>query len=372
MQSKTSQFSRRDFGRLAALMAGAGMLPILDEPTLAQLSAVPGGIPKGAVKIDANENPLGPCPEALEAARAMVAEGGRYLYAQTDSFVDTLASQEGVSPAHVRAYPGSSLPLHHAVMAFTSPGKPLVIADPGYEAGERAARIVGAPVRRVPLDSHCAHDVKAMAAASAEAGLIYVCNPNNPTGTITPRGEIEWLLDNKPRGAVVLLDEAYIHFSDEPVCADLVARGKDLIILRTFSKLYGMAGLRAGAAIARPDLLERMSGSFTGALPTPAMAAAVASLKSANLVNERRKMVADVRNQTLGFLKKLGYDVTPSASNCFMVNVKRPGGEVIAALRRENVYIGRIWPSWPTWVRVTVGTGQEMAAFQAAFARVMG
>jgi histidinol-phosphate/aromatic aminotransferase/cobyric acid decarboxylase-like protein len=364
-------FSRRDFGRIAALIAGAGALPFFNEASLAQLSAVTGGIPAGAVKIDANENPLGPCPEAIEAVRSIAANGGRYQYSLTDEFVSTLAQQEGVKAECVRAYPGSSAPLHHAVIAFTSPTKPLVIADPGYEAGERAARFIGAKVIRVPLTKSCAHDVKAMAAASADAGIIYVCNPNNPTGTITPREQIDWLIDNKPKGAVVLLDEAYTHIAGEPMCSDQVAKGKDLIILRTFSKIYGMAGLRAGAAIGRPDLPQKFGEYMAGALPTTAMAAATASLKSKDLVEQRRKIIGGVRDDTLVFLKKRGYDVTPAVSNCFMVDVKRPGNEVITALRRENVYIGRIWPSWPTHVRVTVGTADEMEKFKAAFAKVM-
>lgn len=364
-------FSRRDLARVAALIAGAGVLPFFDEPSLAQLSAVPGGIPAGAVKIDANENPLGPCPEAIEAVRIAAANGGRYLYNHTDAFESTLAQQEKVAANCVKAYPGSSLPLHHAVIAFCSPSKSFVISDPGYEAGERAARYIGARVFRVPLDKSAAHDVKAMAAASADAGLIYVCNPNNPTGTTTPRDQIEWLLDNKPRGAVVLLDEAYIHISREPVCSDLVAKGKDLIILRTFSKIYGMAGLRAGAAIARPDLIQKLGELYTGALPTTGMAAAVASLRAPGLVEQRRKIIAGVREDTLSFLKTRGYAVTPADSNCFMVDTKRPGGEVINALRRESVYIGRLWPSWPTHVRVTVGTAEEMEKFKSAFAKVM-
>lgn len=364
-------YSRRDFARIAALLAGAGAIPLLDEPSLAQLSAIPGGIPAGAVKIDANENPLGPCPEALEAVRSIAASGGRYIYQQTDAFCELLAKQEGLSAANVRAYPGSSLPLHHAAIAFTSPQKSFVIAEPGYEAGERAARFVGARVIRVPLTASCAHDVKAMAAASADAGMIYVCNPNNPTGSITPRADIEWLIDNKPAGAVILLDEAYIHLSNEPMCSDLVAKGKDVIILRTFSKLYGMAGLRAGAAIGRPDLLERLGNFYTGGLPITAMAAASASLNVPNLVADRRKIIGEVRADTVAFVKSKGFEVTPSASNCFMINVKKPGGDVITAMRRENIYIGRLWPSWPTWVRITVGTKDEMEKFKAAFAKVM-
>jgi histidinol-phosphate aminotransferase len=369
-------FSRRDLARVAALAAGAaGLIPFWDEPSLAQLSALPGPIPSDAVKIDANENPMGPCPEAIEAVRAMAVNGGRYLYGQTNTFCETLAQVEGVQPDYVKAYPGSSLPIHHAVIAFTSPQRPLVTADPGYEAPERAADFIGAKVIRAPLTGpDCAHDVKAMlaAAASSNAGLIYVCNPNNPTGTLTPRAQIEWLIANKPRDCVVLLDEAYIHLADVPRCSDLVAQGKDLILLRTFSKLYGMAGLRAGAALARPDLLEKLGQYYTGALPTTAMAAATASLKVPGLVEQRRKIIADVRDDVLRFIKLRGFSVTPAASNCFMVDAKRPGHEVVAAFRREKIYIGRVWPSWPTWVRVTVGTAPEMERFKAAFAKVVG
>lgn len=364
--------SRRDLARIAALLVGSRLLPIYDEPTLAQLSAIRGPIPSDAVKIDANENPLGPCPEAIEAAQALVKDAGRYSYSQTDAFIDAMARDAGVAPECVRAYPGSSLPLHHAVLAFTSPDRPLVTADPGYEAPERAARFVGAKVIRVPLTETFAHDVKRMAAASPGAGIIYVCNPNNPTGTATPREQIEWLLDNMPRGTMLLLDEAYVHFSPERSCSDLVAQGKDLTILRTFSKLYGMAGLRAGAAIAKPELVQRLGEYYTGALPSPAMAAATASLRVVDLVSRRREVVSAVRDDTLAFLKSRGFDVTPSVSSCFMINVNRPGGQVVKALRDEKIYIGRVWPSWPSWVRVSVGTEQEMARFKTAFMKVMG
>jgi histidinol-phosphate/aromatic aminotransferase/cobyric acid decarboxylase-like protein len=364
-------FSRREIGRIAALLAGSSLVPLFCEPLLAQLSAVPGGVPADAVKIDANENPLGPCPQAIEAVQKMAAKGGRYLYGETDRFVEAMAQADGLQPASVRAYPGSSLPLHHAVIAFTSPAQPLVTADPGYEAAERAARFIGAKVVRVPLSRSCAHDVRQMAAASPNPGLIYLCNPNNPTGSLTPRQDIEWLIDNKPRGSVVLLDEAYIHISDAPRCGDLVAAGKDVIILRTFSKLYGLAGLRAGAALGRPDLLEKLGGFYTGALPTTGMAAATASLRVPGLVEQRRKLIAGLRKDTIDFITARGYQVTPSASNCFMVDVRQPGEQVRAMFRREKIYIGRVWASWPTWVRVSIGTAEEMEKFKAAFVKLL-
>ena len=362
-------FSRRSFGRLAVLAgAGASSLPFFNEPALAQLSRVEA--PPDAVLINANENPLGPCPEAREAARRMVDFGGRYRYQEGDKVARLLSEQEGVKLNYVRIHPGSSGPLHQAVLAFTSPSKSFVTGDPGYEAGERAAKFVGAKVVRVPLTKSYAHDVKAMAAVP-DAGLIYICNPNNPTGTLTPKSEIEWLVANKPKGAIVMIDEAYTHISGAPFNTDLVALDKDVIVLRTFSKIYGMAGLRAGAAIARPDLLEKMNGFSQTMMPITGMAAASASLESKTVVPERRKIIGDVRNDVSEFMEKHRFTFVPSMSNCFMVDVKRPGHEIIDALRAEKVYIGRVWPSWPTYVRVTVGTQEEMNKFKTAFLKVM-
>ncbi|MEI9974208.1 MAG: pyridoxal phosphate-dependent aminotransferase [Ignavibacteriota bacterium] len=365
-------FSRRHFGRIAAMLgAGAAAMPFYNEPAMAQLSAVGGQIPSDAVRINANENPLGPCPEAAAAIHAIVPRGGRYLYEETFGFQETMAELEGLKPDYVQPFPGSSAPLHQAVLAFTSPAKPFVTASPGYEAGERAAKFIGSKVIAVPLTSTYSHDVRAMAAASSDAGLIYVCNPNNPTGTLTPREDIEWLLANKPKGSVLLLDEAYIHIAGAPMCADLVAKDKDLIVLRTFSKIYGMAGIRAGAALGRPDLLQKITNYSSGALPVTAMAAASASLKSKNVVPERRKIIGDVRADVFSFLEQHHFKYVPSVSNKFMVDVGRPGGEIIEAMRQEKVYIGRVWPAWPTYVRVSVGTKDEMAKFKSAFLKVM-
>ena len=363
-------FSRRSFGRLAAMLTAGATLPFYNEPALAQLSKIEN-VPPDAVMINANENPLGPCAEACEAIHGIVSRGGRYMYTETDVLQKLMAEQEGLSQDSVQIFAGSSAPLHQAVLAFTSPTKSMVTADPGYEAGERAARFIGAKVVRVPLTKDYAHNVKAMAAADPNAGLIYVCNPNNPTGTATSKSDIEWLVANKPAGSVVLLDEAYAHIAGIPFNSDLVAAGKDIIILRTFSKIYGMAGLRAGAAFARPDLLQKFVPYSAGAMPITSMVAATASLRVKTLVPQRREIIKNVREDVLGFLDKHNFHYVPSVSNKFMVDVKRPGEQVILAMRKEKIYIGRVWPSWPTYVRVTVGTQEEMDKFKTAFLKVM-
>ena len=365
-------FTRRDFGRLAALLTAGAAMPFYNESALAQgLSALPN-LPPDAVRINANENPMGPCPAAIEAIQKIVPQGGRYLYNETFAFAAALAEVEGLPRDHVMPFAGSSDPLHRAVLAYTGPSKSYVVADPGYEAGARAARFIGAKTISVPLRKDYAHDVNAMAQADPDAGLIYVCNPNNPTGSITPKEDIEYLVAHKPKDAIVLLDEAYIHLSKnaEPASA-LVAAGKDVIILRTFSKLYGMAGLRAGAAFGRPDLLAKLRNYGAGALPVTGMVGAIASLKVKGLVQERRDMIAEIREQTAGWLVKKGFAVLPSEANMLMVDVGRPGREVFQALLKEKVVIGRSWPSMPHHVRITIGTRDEMAKFRAAFERVM-
>ena len=364
-------FSRRNFGRIAAMVTAGATLPFYNEPALAQLSKV--NAPADAVLINANENPLGPCPEAREAAAKMIEFGGRYRYNEGDKVQQILAEQEGVKAASVRVFPGSSGPLHQAVLAFCSPTRPFVMADPGYEAGGRAADFIGAETFRIPLlkEKGYAHDVKAMVAASPKAGLIYICNPNNPTGTLTPQSDIEWLVANKPAGSIVMIDEAYTHIAGAPFQSPMVAADKDVIILRTFSKIYGMAGLRAGAAMARPDLLQKISNFSSTMMPITGMAAASASLQVKDLVPKRRKAMAEIREDTFSFLEKHKVTFVPSVSNCFMIDVKRPGGEIVQAMASEKVYIGRVWKAWPNHVRVSVGTAEEMKKFQAAFVKVM-
>jgi histidinol-phosphate aminotransferase len=202
--------------------------------------------------------------------------------------------------------------------------------------------------------------------------LFYVCTPNNPTGTLTPHADIEYLVEHKPKGSIVLVDEAYIHFSDATTALDLVKADKDIIVLRTFSKIYGMAGLRCGMAIGRPDLVAKVV-NFSGwnSLPVTAVAAALVSLDDITVVPERKRINTTVRSETFAWLDKNGHSYIPSVSNCFMLDTKRPTKEIIDAMAARNVFIGRAWPVWPTHVRITIGTKAEMEKFQAAFHEVM-
>jgi histidinol-phosphate aminotransferase len=366
-------FNRRDFGRMAALLTAGAALPFYNESALAQDLRAIANVPPDAVKINANENPMGPCPAAIEAICKLVPQGGRYLFNQTFAFAEAMAEAEGLPASHVMPFAGSSDPLHRTILAFASPTRPLVIADPGYEAPGRAARFIGAKVVQVPLRMDYSHDPQGMTRADPDAGVIYICNPNNPTGTVTRKEDINYIVANQPKGCVVLLDEAYIHFSTTATPAtELVAADKDVIVLRTFSKIYGMAGLRAGAALGRPDLLEKLRGyAGLAILPATGMAGAAASLRDKALVPARRKAVADVREDLFAWMDKKGYGFIPSEANMVMIDGKRPGQETTKAMLRHKVAIGRSWPSLPGHVRVTIGTRDEMTRFKDAFERVM-
>ena len=366
-----TELSRRSFLGTSAAASAALTLGIVTEPLLAAAQDLNPPHVDNAVMINANENPLGPCAAAREALSRIIPESGRYRFDLRHKLVEAFASSMDVKSEYVLPFAGSSEPLHFTIVAFTSKTRSFVNADPTYEAGFVAARGMGVREVRVPLTAKYAHDVRAMIEKAPDAGVFYICSPNNPTGTVTPHADIEYLVEHKPKGSIVMVDEAYIHFCDEPSAVDLVKAGKDVVVLRTFSKIYGMAGVRCGFAIARPDLLDTIN-KFGGDNPMPvtACAAAVASLEDKNVVADRKRTTAQTRRAIFDWLDQNGYKYIPSESNCFLLDAKRPGKEMMQAMAKQGVYIGRVWPMYPTWCRITIGTPDEMEAFKAALQKV--
>ena len=371
--------NRRNFLRMGA---GAATLPSLAHNAFAAAGGYhlsPTGapiagyidMPPNVTILNINEFPSGPIPAAVEVMHKMAVTGNRYYLSETPAFTNELAAYHELKPDYLTIYGGSSEPLHFATLAFTSPTRPLVMADPSYEAATRAAEATGAPVHRIPLKADMSYDIKAMVEASPTAGVIYICNPNNPTGVPVKRSDIEWVLANKPAGSIVVVDEAYIHFSDAEPVVDLVAKDKDLVVIRTFSKIYSMGGLRFGYAMARPDLMKKIHAYGINMMATTAVQCAKTQLADKQLVPLRKQAIADTRNRTFDFLAKHNYKFSPSQTNCFMLEVGRPGGQVANAMAHQNVMIGRTWPVWPNHVRVSVGSPSEMSSFQTAFLEVM-
>lgn len=368
-------YSRRQLARIAALIGGGAALAQVAGPALAQSNAARGVV--GAVRIGANECWTGPFPEAAAVAAKIVAEGNRYdPDDQRGHLVKTVSGIENVPEDRILAWPGSGDPLVRSVVSFCSPQKGLVTADPTFESAWRAAGWLGAPLAKVPMAPGEGADVRKMLAANPSAGLYYICTPNNPTGTVTPLADIEWLVANKPAGSVVLVDEAYIHFSEAPSATKLAATRDDVIVMRTFSKLFGMAGMRLGLTFAAPALHERMMRydgmQVTGTLPMTAVACGAAAYPMAEAIKARRAEMIATRTATIAHLQKHGLTVFPnSQANMIMIDWKtKPAADMQKALLAEKVQIGRNWPIWPTVSRVTIGSPEEMRKFGKAVEKV--
>ncbi|HEX5007777.1 MAG TPA: pyridoxal phosphate-dependent aminotransferase [Hyphomonadaceae bacterium] len=371
-----TDFSRRGFLRNSLIAAGAAGAALQAPHAFAQVLPAKDGEAASlpVLNLGANTLSIGPCKAALAAITEYAVKSGGYGGRESGVFVETLSSQLGVPADHISVHPGSGTPLDLVTVAFTSPKGSLVTADPTYEQAWRTSQRVGAKLIKVPQRKDFSHDVEAMCKADPAAGMIYICNPNNPTGGINLRKDIEYAAKNKPKGTVLVVDEAYIHFSDNATSAvDLVNTVEDVIVLRTFSKLYGMAGLRLGYAVASPANLAKINGSSgrsQGIVAMTTIAAGVASLNDSSLVPERRAMIRKGRTDTIKWLEARGHACTISEANCFMVDVKRPGRDFQADMATHGVNIGRTWPGFENWPRVSVGTEAEMARFRDAFAAV--
>ncbi len=370
-------YSRRQLAGIAAVFGVGAVAASAGRPAWAAPIEMPAPTPGAKVRIDKNECWTGPMAPGHAAAAAIIGQSNRYYpHDERTDLLRTISQIEGVPVDHISPWPGSSDPLCRAIVTFCSPTRGLVTADPVFELSGATAEWLGAPVKRVPLTADLRHDVKAMLAADPHAGVYYVCSPNNPTGSVTPLADIEWLVANKPNGAMVVVDEAYIHFAGVPSACHMVTAGKDVIVLRTFSKIFGMAGMRLGCMMTRPDVIERMrrydGGMQSGALPVPSIACATASLTAADEIATRRQHVRDVRGATTAYLRKRGLTVLPSEVNMFMIDWKtRQAKDMQLAFRAQGVEIGRSWAAWPTVSRVSVGTEDEMKIFCTTLDRLV-
>jgi histidinol-phosphate aminotransferase len=369
-------YSRRQLLRIAAVFSSVSAVASVGRPVWAS-GGIPDPPPDARTRIGANECWTGPMAPGQAAASAVISSSNRYQPAdQRGDFIKAVSLVEGVSADHVAPWPGSSDPLSRAVVTFCSPTKALITADPTFELAGRTAEWLGAPVKRVPLKPDWTHDLKAMLAADPNPGLFYICTPNNPTGTVTPLADIEWLVANKPEGSIVLVDEAYTHFAGVPTASYMAKANKDVIVMRTFSKIFGMAGMRMGYVMTRPDIITKLmrydGGMQSGALPVPSLACATASLTSADLIIARRKQMQEARDLTLEHLKKRKLLVVGNSNaNMLMIDWKtKPANDMRVAFRTQSVEIGRNWPIWPTVSRVTVGSMDDMTAFCSALDKV--
>jgi histidinol-phosphate aminotransferase len=364
--------SRRRFAQLLGIGAAVAATP----PRLGSFGAVPvESAATDVVRLSANENPYGPSKAALQAMTDSFGEANRYPGALNDDLIHALAQLNGVPAEQILLGDGSSEILQLCAVAFTGPkhGR-LIVADPTFEAIAKLAAANGAEVVSVPLTPAWAHDLPKMRAA-AKGGLVYICNPNNPTASITPKGELREFIEKTPADTMILIDEAYCHFADSADFETVVPLVKDhpnLIVARTFSKIYGMAGLRCGYCVAQKPTVARMQAQESwDSVNVMALAAAIASLKDEAQVTNGRQLNSEAKAFTLRELDSLGYKSIPSQANFIMVDVKKPVPPLIAGMRQQKVQVGRLFPALPNYMRVTIGTRTEMEAFVHAFREVV-
>ena len=363
--------TRRGFTQILGFgVASAALRPTLSLATEALPSPVTGGV----VRLSSNENPYGPSPAAFDAMRKAFDLAWRYPDEAADALAADLAKLHGVPEDHIVLGAGSSEILKLAASACTGPGRPAVTADPTFEAVAHYSKAVGAEVVKVPLTPEARHDLGKMLPAGA--GLVYLCNPNNPTASLTPAAEVRAFLARVPAGTAVLVDEAYAHYVESPEWESVIPRVGDypgLIVARTFSKVYGMAGLRCGYAIAQPATARKLREQQAfDSLSIMALAAARASVADAGHVETSRNRNRETRAFVRSSLESMGYPPIPSETNFLMADLRRDVGPVIAALKAQGVEVGRKFPAMPTHLRVTVGTRPQMEAFLGAFRTVVG
>jgi histidinol-phosphate aminotransferase len=334
------------------------------------------------IRLSNNENNRGPGRSATQAVQSALTPrlGRGYPPDYTNDLIDTIAALYGVARASVIVGTGSGPILEGAVHAFCSASKPLVTAAPTYGTPDREARRIGAPVKAVPVDKALQLDLNAMAAAANGAGLVYICNPNNPTGGAFSGATIEGFIRKVKQASpstAILIDEAYIDYAHDPAIRTVAPLAKELpgvFITRSFSKAHGMAGMRLGYAIGQPDTVQAISAAWQlGSMNTLTATAGIASLKDTAHIAEEVAENARVRDFTLQAFKSMGYSAPDSHANCIFVDLKGYSAKAFRdACMAQQVQVGRDFPPFEaSHTRITLGTMDEMRKAVDVFRAVL-
>lgn len=321
------------------------------------------------ILLNHNESVYGPSARVVAAMQSSMATVNRYPFAQSGVLVEQIAGYHRVKPEQVLLGCGSCEILHACATAFLGSGKRLVQASPTYEALQQYAESIGTEVLSIPLTQHSEHDLEAMLKqVTASIGLVYICNPNNPTASITPRKDLESFISKLPANWYVLIDEAYHHYAGQSSMyssfIDNPIDDERVIVSRSFSGVYGLAGLRVGYGISSPRLIERMRAQTTSqSVNGIAASVASAALEDTESVRDRVKKNLDVRQEFFNQATARVLKPIDSHTNFVMMNTNHPSEEVIGRFRKSNILIGRRFPTMDTHVRVSLGTPEEMRAF---------
>lgn len=367
--------SRRDFSRLfAQSLAAAIAAPSL--PRLNLLDATKRKpMPAGAIRLNFNENPYGPSPKARAALADCASIANRYPDAAYREVINALAQKFNVKPENIILGCGSTEILRVADDAFLDPSRNVVAAAPTFEAVLEYARVLNSNAVQIPLTPDHRHDLPKMAAAcTSKTGVAYVCNPNNPTGTIVTRDEFAAFVQAVPPTTLIVVDEAYFDFVDDPRYAsaiEFIPAHPNVIVARTFSKIYGMAGMRLGYAIGAKEPIARLAAQLLQDNGNAAvLQAALASLADSDHVATCRAQLNATRQWLCAELTKDSRPFIPSQANFVMLDMGTDVKPIIEQFRARNIFVGRQFPAMPDFLRVTIGTQPEIESFLAALREI--
>ena len=366
-------------GLSTAFIVGRGHEAAAFQGGLMQALPVPDD---GYIRIDSNENARGPGQSSIEALhRAISARVGRgYSPDYVPDLGKSIAAHYNLAADKVVIGTGSGPVLEAGVRAFCSTSKPLVTASPSYASPEGAARRIGAEVKAIPVDKDLKLDLNAMAVAAKGAGMIFFCNPNNPTGTAHKLADVETFVrrvKQESPDTAILIDEAYLDYTYDPAVKTAIPLTQELpgvFVARTYSKAHGMAGLRLGYAVGQTATVRALQQAWNlGSMNTLTAAAGITSIRDTAHMEEERKENARVRDFTLQAFKRMGFDASDCHTNCIFVNLGRPASEFRDACRKLGVAVGRDFPPMEkTHSRVSLGTMDEMRKAVDVFQKVLG
>lgn len=326
----------------------------------------------------ANENPYGPSDAAKLAIIEAVSLGNRYGHGDAKKLREMLAEKEGVTPEHILLGPGSTDILEKVAIASFVKGGNIVSADPSYMQLVKTAMAFGAEWQNIPLTADYAHDLPAMAqAVNEDTKLVYVCNPNNPMGSITPADKLKAFCAKVADKAPIFVDEAYLEFLEKPEASSMVSlvkEGKNIIVARTFSKIHGMAGMRIGYGVALPETLEKITSMVRSnmGLAVPSLRGAMASLGATTFQQMSRERTKEAREYTGEQLTKLGFSYVPSYTSFMIFPIEIPGEKFLEKMFKQQIGVRAFEIDNKPWCRVSMGTLPEMEQFISAFKTVIG
>jgi histidinol-phosphate aminotransferase len=377
--------SRRSFfGGLAAALGYLGLGPSTDLFAQNRPGAAGNAMPRmrgtddydAIAHLSSNENCWGPPESVMKAMNNAWKYSNRYGYPDAN-IVGEIAKHHGVKPENILLGAGSGEILDVVGTTFLLGGKKVLGVEPSYSSVYQHATSIKTTAIKLPLGKDYRQDmaamIKAANARASEIGLVYLCNPNNPTGIVVSKQEVKQLLDGIPKDMPVLIDEAYHHFVDDPSYATsvpYVIEGRPVIIARTFSKIAALAGMRLGYAVASAEIVQKMRPYSMGSINALVKHGGAASLKDTAAQAEVKNKVMALRKKTTSELNTLGYETLPSETNFFMVSIGREIVPVIEEFRKKGVAVGRPFPPMTTHMRVSIGTAEEMDRFMKAFKEI--